>query len=571
VTFHLVAQRSFGLYQRAVTQSGGFSQWVAKPMAHCQDNYEYMMGLLGLDKDGGVESLVERSSEDIITNTQYWNPYPWPDTMVQCQWAPCIDGVELPSHPARLLAEKKIPEGVDVIFGSNRDEGTLFVSNNSYTKKQGHYSNADLPRGITASQFADFVLGSWGYYVGSAIVDNDLYPLECHEPDLEYDLCDQGTYNTHWWAASRATGDFMMTCTARRAARGWLNASLAAGAGAGADPPDGRKLPFIGNYYFAHTPIVSVNMHFDPAWGAFHGSEVPFVFHDDFELLGPAERGLSSRMVGFWTNFARTGDPNGDGPSPSPPPLGGRHQQRLWPSITSLNSSEAVRLAVGRWTPYTSDYNHVNISRITNLRARECDFWDEVNIRVIHPLPDGKGDAELQPPASTSSSASFSSPPSPPRLRIRLRLRPRLRLRLRLLFHHHHTIIAAAAAAAALGCPLGPRASLRRCAPGDAHATGPVRGRDGRGPDPVLRRPRLRRLPGRVPRHGRAGDLRRGDQRMVDARSRFAPRPSRWPRGRGRHGRRLRHRRRTASPPARPGPGAPAAFVSHDPGRRRKT
>ena len=41
----------------------------------------------------------------------------------------------------------------------------------------------------------------------------------------------------------------------------------------------------------------------------FSGAEVPFVFHDEFELVG-GELALSSTMATFWTNFAATGDPN---------------------------------------------------------------------------------------------------------------------------------------------------------------------------------------------------------------------------------------------------------------------
>ena len=45
-------------------------------------------------------------------------------------------------------------------------------------------------------------------------------------------------------------------------------------------------------------------------WSVFaSGAEVPFVFHDEFELVG-GELALSATMATFWTNFAATGDPN---------------------------------------------------------------------------------------------------------------------------------------------------------------------------------------------------------------------------------------------------------------------
>lgn len=39
-------------------------------------------------------------------------------------------------------------------------------------------------------------------------------------------------------------------------------------------------------------------------------SEVPFVFHDKYALLGKGEPELADQVVAYWTNFAATGDPN---------------------------------------------------------------------------------------------------------------------------------------------------------------------------------------------------------------------------------------------------------------------
>jgi len=50
---------------------------------------------------------------------------------------------------------------------------------------------------------------------------------------------------------------------------------------------------------------------------AYHSGEIPYVF-DTLDLLNgfawrPEDRQLSERMQRYWTNFARTGDPNGEG------------------------------------------------------------------------------------------------------------------------------------------------------------------------------------------------------------------------------------------------------------------
>jgi para-nitrobenzyl esterase len=54
--------------------------------------------------------------------------------------------------------------------------------------------------------------------------------------------------------------------------------------------------------------------------GAFHGSEIPYVFGTTERAAGlardgveEADRELSERMMGYWIRFAQTGDPNGDG------------------------------------------------------------------------------------------------------------------------------------------------------------------------------------------------------------------------------------------------------------------
>jgi carboxylesterase type B len=84
----------------------------------------------------------------------------------------------------------------------------------------------------------------------------------------------------------------MMTCAARRAVRKFLDLNRSA---------------YL--YLFDHTPAHSVNHPKTSQWGAFHGSEAPFVFNDDFELTGPGENALSWEMSAHRTSFAASGAP----------------------------------------------------------------------------------------------------------------------------------------------------------------------------------------------------------------------------------------------------------------------
>jgi para-nitrobenzyl esterase len=90
------------------------------------------------------------------------------------------------------------------------------------------------------------------------------------------------------------------------------------------------------------------------AWGAFHGLELLFLF-GTFDALGydPTieEEALSDRMIGYWTRFADTGDPN-DPEAPSWPPydpMGERY----------LDIGASPRAA-------------------EKLHREQCDFWESL-------------------------------------------------------------------------------------------------------------------------------------------------------------------------------------------------
>jgi para-nitrobenzyl esterase len=73
-------------------------------------------------------------------------------------------------------------------------------------------------------------------------------------------------------------------------------------------------------YVFDHTPPYPAGSA-QSDWGAGHGMEMPYMFghlDQDGWTWSAADRALSATMVGYWTNFARTGDPNGAGLPPWP-------------------------------------------------------------------------------------------------------------------------------------------------------------------------------------------------------------------------------------------------------------
>lgn len=100
-------------------------------------------------------------------------------------------------------------------------------------------------------------------------------------------------------------------------------------------------------YYFNH----AIPWPEHPEFGAFHSAEIPYWFCNLDKLNRPytaADRQLSREMSGYWLNFIRTGDPNGNalphwpasspdsqttmelGSKPGPIPVAGREQFTFW-------------------------------------------------------------------------------------------------------------------------------------------------------------------------------------------------------------------------------------------------
>ena len=92
-------------------------------------------------------------------------------------------------------------------------------------------------------------------------------------------------------------------------------------------------------------------------------AEIPFVFHvvngseDTMHLHTASEVVLSGHMVEYWTSFAATGQPVSPGAS-------------LWAPY-SASTDLALQL-------------DVNITLVSHLADKRCDFWDMQNATRSH-------------------------------------------------------------------------------------------------------------------------------------------------------------------------------------------
>ena len=177
---------------------------------------------------------------------------------------PFTGGVVLPKPPIKLLqGETTVP----LLVGFDREEDRYFALPYPLPKR---YSRRDWIRDT-----------------------NDLIGRE-HAAEARA-LYRPSAYGSRAWAFITMRTDAVRGCPTRRLANA-------------VDAPTWRWL-------YTHT------YENDPALAdgrAAHIFEEPFLWHD-FTLFGfnhtptPAEEVLSSRMTDYWTNFAKTGDPNGPG------------------------------------------------------------------------------------------------------------------------------------------------------------------------------------------------------------------------------------------------------------------
>lgn len=93
----------------------------------------------------------------------------------------------------------------------------------------------------------------------------------------------------------------------------------------------------------------------------FHGSELVSVFDFSVALIGAGEPDMARAFVGYWTNFATSGDPNVGGASALPP----------WPAF-GANRIVAIISTTAAGVNVTTVGGGVN--------TPQCDFWAKTPI-----------------------------------------------------------------------------------------------------------------------------------------------------------------------------------------------
>merc|ERR1712013_387667 len=140
IAFHLLSPRSKGLFQRAILQSGtalGYA-WGGSITASKALQYSQLFAA-NLDCDeGDLVCLQSRDKNDIIMQSLMINNQYDAVLDYETAWLPVIDAeftedFFLPGNPIDLLESGEFNSEVDVIIGSNKDEGLLWMIYEMFT------------------------------------------------------------------------------------------------------------------------------------------------------------------------------------------------------------------------------------------------------------------------------------------------------------------------------------------------------------------------------------------------------------------------------------------------------
>jgi para-nitrobenzyl esterase len=257
-----------GLFTGAISESGGNFG----PEKHASEGGTNMVSLATAEKNGsaylsklGAASVADarkKTAEELIKASSPGLGGSWP----------IFDGYVLLGDQYKLYEAGKYND-TPILIGSNSDEGALFVPT------------------TTAAAYQNLIKAGYDDYAEKIFA---AYPGDTDEHAL------------------RSARDMFRDATFAWATWSWARLQSKTGKGK------------VYVYYFSHRPPYPNTPQFKD-WGAAHAGEIGFVF-GNFSAAMPAsaaDRAVSEEVSSYWTNFAKTGDPNSAG-------------LPAWPAFTDL-------------------------------------------------------------------------------------------------------------------------------------------------------------------------------------------------------------------------------------------
>ncbi|XP_052315951.1 acetylcholinesterase [Oncorhynchus keta] len=368
VGMHLLSPDSRPTFTRAILQSGAPNcPWATVTPAEAHRRAVMLGKLVGCPSGGNDTELVDclrnKPPQELID--QEWQVMPW-SAIFRFSFVPVIDGVVLPDNPEAMLSSGNFKD-TQILLGVNQDEGSFFLL---YGAPGFSKDNESL---ISREDFLESVKLSVPHAneIGQEAVV------------LQYtDWFDENNGVKNRDALDDVVGDHNVICPLQHFARSYAQFHSNQGANngqpagnAGATAKDGNSQGGVYLYLFDHR---ASNLAWPEWMGVIHGYEIEFVFGMPLEKrlnYTAEEEKLSRRMMRYWANFARTGNPNinFDGSVDS---------RRKWPQFTN------------------SEQKHVGLNTESmkihkGLRNQLCAFWNRFLPRLLN-ITDNIDEAERQ-------------------------------------------------------------------------------------------------------------------------------------------------------------------------------
>jgi para-nitrobenzyl esterase len=236
-----------GLFQRAVAQSGA---WMGISMGHMTTLAQAEEAGQKVEQAAGAASIAElraKPADELLKNSR--GPF-----------AIVVDGWYVPEDLSLTYAHHK-ENDVDILVGSNRDEGTFF------SRGPG---SAEQFSGAAKRRFSDKADAYMKLYPASSDAEAGVSQLASFRDELGWHM--------RTWAQLQST-------------RGKGKAYL---------------------YFFTHVPPSAPGQ---PSRGATHTADLAYMFDNPppNATWTDTDRQLADTMSSYWVNFAATGNPNGKG------------------------------------------------------------------------------------------------------------------------------------------------------------------------------------------------------------------------------------------------------------------
>ncbi|CAL1569650.1 unnamed protein product [Knipowitschia caucasica] len=327
VSFQILSPHTKGLVRRAISQSGvALCPWAFR--SNPRDVAEQVAEKVGCPTDHTMADCLRSMDTGNLTMAapKILQGNPDKPGVMNLQLTPVVDGDFLPDHPSKLFHNAA---EVDFLLGVNNMDGHLFTSQDipSLRSKTQDTPIEDLRR----------LLGAYTRGKGPAALDLAF-------SEYTSDWGSSPSQDTIKKTAVNIGTDFIFLVPIQTAV--YLHAATAT---------SGRTF----SYLLSEPSLMAGPGKPYHDWvGSDHADDLQFVFGKPFttpKAYADKHRALSAHMMAYWTNFARTGDPN-VGPSAVPvtwPQMDHFSQQYLNISsnMNEPSTSQKMRLRfVKLWT-----------------------------------------------------------------------------------------------------------------------------------------------------------------------------------------------------------------------------